>query len=172
MVAAGVLDSELIDRLPGFKKRMQWFIKNRKGLSKQITCMESQSENVFTLLAIPSKERLVNMIEVMIDESEFLSDFGIRSMSKCHDLNPFELNVDGQSYSVRYNPGESDSHLFGGNSNWRGPIWFPVNYLLIESLHQYHSFYGDGLKVECPKGSGNMMTVSYTHLTLPTNREV
>ena len=96
------------------------------------------------------------MIEVMIDESEFLSDFGIRSMSKCHDLNPFELNVDGQSYSVRYNPGESDSHLFGGNSNWRGPIWFPVNYLLIESLHQYHSFYGDGLKVECPKGSGNM----------------
>ncbi len=159
MVAVGVLDSELIDRLPGFKRRMEWFLENRKGLSKQITCMEKQSENVFTLLAIPSRERLVNMIEVMIDESEFLSDFGIRSMSKYHDLQPFVLNVDGQSYSVRYNPGESDSHLFGGNSNWRGPIWFPVNYLLIESLHQYYSFYGESLKVECPKGSGNMMNL-------------
>jgi hypothetical protein len=160
MVAVGVLDSKLIDRLPGFKKRMEWFIKNRKGLSKQISCMERrQSDDVFTLLAIPSRERLVTMIEVMIDESEFLSDFGVRSMSKIHDLQPFELNVDGQSYSVSYNPGESDSHLFGGNSNWRGPIWFPVNYLLIESLHQYHSFYGDELKVECPKGSGNMMNL-------------
>jgi len=156
MVAVGVLDSDLIDRLPGFKKRMEWFLENRKGLSKQITYMERQSENVFTLLAIPSKERLISMIEVMIDESEFLSDFGIRSMSKSHDLNPFELNVDGQSYSVRYNPAESDSYMFGGNSNWRGPIWFPVNYLLIESLHQYYSFYGDDLKVECPKGSGVM----------------
>lgn len=161
MVAVGVLDSELIDRLPGFKKRMQWFIKNRKSLSKQITCMESQSDskNVATMLAIPSRERLIRILEVMVDQSEFLSEFGIRSMSKYHELNPFELNVDGQHYSVAYTPGESDSHLFGGNSNWRGPIWFPVNYLIIESLHQYYAFYGDDLKVECPKGSGVMMNL-------------
>ena len=163
MAAVGVLDSELIDRLPGFKKRMQWFIKNRKGLAEQITCMDGKSDektdNVKTLLAIPSKERLIRILEAMVDESEFLSDFGIRSLSKVHEQQPFELNVDGQSYSVSYTPGESDSHLFGGNSNWRGPIWFPVNYLLIDSLHQYHSFYGDDLKIECPKGSGNMMNL-------------
>ncbi len=159
MVAVGVLDSELIDRLPGFKKRMQWFIKNRKALSKQITCMENQSEKVSTLLAIPSRERLINILEVLVDESEFLSAYGVRSMSKVHEKHPFELNVEGHSYSVGYTPGESDSHLFGGNSNWRGPIWFPVNYLLIEALHQYHAFYGDELKLECPKGSGNMMNL-------------
>jgi hypothetical protein len=111
------------------------------------------------LLAIPSRQRLEKILQVMVDESEFLSDYGVRSMSKVHELNPFELSVDGQNFSVAYTPGESDSHMFGGNSNWRGPIWFPVNYLLIESLHQYYSFYGDDFKIECPKGSGKMMNL-------------
>lgn len=159
MVAVGVLDSKLIDRLPGFKKRMLWFMENRKSLCEQITLTQQPSKDGLMLLAIPSRQRLMKILEVMVDESEFLSDHGIRSMSKVHQREPFELDVDGQSFSVAYTPGESDSHMFGGNSNWRGPIWFPVNYLLIESLHQYYAFYGDDLKVECPKGSGNMMNL-------------
>jgi hypothetical protein len=159
VAAVGVLDSNLIDRLPGFKKRLLWFMENRKSLCEQITCAPHPSSEGLMLLAIPSRQRLEKILQVMVDESEFLSDYGVRSMSKVHELNPFELSVDGQNFSVAYTPGESDSHMFGGNSNWRGPIWFPVNYLLIESLHQYYSFYGDDFKIECPKGSGKMMNL-------------
>ncbi|MEK7723608.1 MAG: glucosidase, partial [Acidobacteriota bacterium] len=105
------------------------------------------------------RERLERVLKVMLDENEFLSPFGIRALSRYHKDHPYILNVNGNEHRVDYEPAESSSGLFGGNSNWRGPIWFPVNYLLIESLQKFHHFYGDDLKVECPSGSGNMMNL-------------
>jgi len=159
IVAAGVLDVDLIDQLPGFKKRLMWFLRNRKELAGQITYMEKRDGIPKMLLAIPSRQRLERILKFVLDETEFLSEFGVRSLSKAHFKAPFELNVEGRQYSVAYNPGESDSGLFGGNSNWRGPIWFPVNFLIIEALEAYHDFYGDTFEVECPVGSGNQMNL-------------
>jgi hypothetical protein len=112
------------------------------------------------LLAIPSRKKLLRVLSVLFDETEFLSPFGIRSLSKRHLKEPYELSLRGTTHSVSYVPGESDSPMFGGNSNWRGPVWFPVNYLLIEALERYHTYYGDSFKVECPTGSGNWMTLA------------
>jgi hypothetical protein len=111
------------------------------------------------LLAIPSREKLERVLRVLLDESEFLSPFGIRSLSKRHEAQPFELTIHGQRHRIAYVAGESDSLMFGGNSNWRGPIWMPVNYLLVEALERYHAFYGDQLRVECPTGSGRLMNL-------------
>src|SRR5206468_9064389 len=111
------------------------------------------------LLAIPSRERLVRVLRYLLDEKEFLSPFGIRSLSKVHQDQPYVLHANGEEYRVAYVPGEANSGLFGGNSNWRGPIWFPVNYLLVEALERYHHFYGDTLQVECPTGSGHLMNL-------------
>jgi hypothetical protein len=151
-----VLDSHLIDRLPGFKKRMEWFLQNRKDLSAHISYLEADGHG-HRLLAVPSRERLVRVLRYVLDESEFLSPYGIRSLSKVHESRPFVLNVDGTEHRVNYTPGDSDSWLFGGNSNWRGPIWFPLNYLLVEALERYHHFYGDDLRLECPTGSGRYL---------------
>ena len=159
IVAQGVLDVDLIDQLPGFKKRLMWFLENRKELASQITYLEKRDDIPKMLLAIPSRKRLERIIGFLLDESEFLSEYGVRSLSKAHQKSPFELNVDGRAFSVAYNPGESDSGLFGGNSNWRGPIWFPVNFLIIEALESYHDFYGDTFEVECPIGSGQQMNL-------------
>jgi hypothetical protein len=112
------------------------------------------------LLAIPSQERLARVLRYALDESEFLSPFGLRSLSAVHGSRPFVLEFDQQTYRVGYEPGESQTTLFGGNSNWRGPVWFPLNYLLVEALQRYHYFYGDGFRVECPTGSGVMLTLS------------
>jgi hypothetical protein len=111
------------------------------------------------LLALPSRERLVRVLRYMLDEKELLSPFGVRSLSKAHDAKPYRLDFEGQEFSVDYEPGESKSWLFGGNSNWRGPVWMPVNYLLVEALQRYHHFYGDELRVECPTGSGTSMNL-------------
>ena len=159
IIAVGVLDIDLVDRLPGFKKRMVWFLENRKSLSNQITYLEKHGQKPKLCLAIPSKARLQALLRYMLDESEFLSDYGVRSMSKFHDANPYEVQLNGRAFRVQYKSGESDSGLFGGNSNWRGPVWFPTNWLLIEALDQYHEFYGESLTVECPVGSGNMMNL-------------
>ena len=154
LITVEILDGAVIDQLPGFRKRMQWFLTHRQDLAKQITCMEPHGEDRKLLLAIPSRERLLRLLRYLLDENEFLSPFGIRSLSRVHADNPFVLHSDGKEYRVGYVPGESDSYLFGGNSNWRGPIWFPVNYLIVEALERYHRFYGDALTVECPTGSG------------------
>jgi hypothetical protein len=159
LFAVEVLDSELIDRLPGFKKRMQWFLQNRKDLSSHISYLE-QDGHGHRLLAVPSKERLVRVLRYVLDENEFLSPYGVRSLSRVHRDRPFVLAVDGTEHRVAYTPGDSDSWLFGGNSNWRGPVWFPLNYLLVEALERYHHFYGDELQVECPTGSGQYMNLS------------
>jgi hypothetical protein len=161
MFACEVLERDIIDKLPGFSKRMQWFLKHRTDLSKHIAYMEASGTDRgdHYLLAIPSRERLTRMLKYVLDEKEFLAPNGLRSVSRIHLEHPFRLQADGQQLSVAYEPGESRTSLFGGNSNWRGPIWFPINYLAIEALERYHHFYGDDLKIECPVGSGNFMNL-------------
>jgi hypothetical protein len=158
LFAVEILENEVIDGLPGFKKRMEWFLQNRRDLAGHIAYMDG-GKGGHRLLAVPSKDRLTRVLRYVLDEKEFLSPHGVRSLSKVHLERPFVLDVDGQEHRVNYMPGDSDSWLFGGNSNWRGPVWFPLNYLLIEALERYHHFYGDSLKVECPTGSGNLMTL-------------
>jgi Glycosyl hydrolase family 63 C-terminal domain len=161
LFAVDVLEEDVIHRLPGFRKRMLWFLRNRGDLYHQVSMMEASGTEEYghRLLAIPTKERLQRVLKRMLDEREFLSPHGIRSLSKEYETKPFVLKVDGDTRTVNYDPGESTTHLFGGNSNWRGPVWFPVNYLLIESLERYYHFYGDDFKVECPVGSGVFMTL-------------
>ncbi len=157
LFTAEVIEHEVLERLPGFKKRMEWFLRNRSDLAANISYMQTMAGQTQHLLAIPSRERLIRSLAYMLDEREFLSPHGIRSLSKIHENEPFELEVHGQRHSVRYAPAESDTPIFGGNSNWRGPVWFPVNYLLVEALERYYRFYGDSLLVEFPTGSGNSM---------------
>ena len=162
LFAVEVLEEEALKQMPGFAKRLRWFLKNRSDLSRHISYMEgdgSAESHGHRLLAIPSKDRLLRVLRYVLDEQEFLSPYGIRSISKYHEAHPYVFRIGSDEYRVAYVPGESDTGLFGGNSNWRGPIWFPVNYLLIEALERYHHFYGDDLKVECPTGSGRLMTL-------------
>ncbi len=157
LIAVEVLNEERIKSLPGFYKRFNWFLKNRTDLSRHISYADNA--NKLRLLAIPSRKRLEKVLKYLLDEDEFLSPHGIRSLSKFHKKKPFTLHVHGEEHRVDYVPGESNTWLFGGNSNWRGPIWFPVNYILIEALERYHHYYRDDLKVECPTGSGNLMNL-------------
>ncbi len=161
LCAVTVLKQKTIDALPGFRKRMDWFLVNRPDLLKYITTRRVPGENNpgRCLLAIPSEKRLRDCLTYMLDSAEFLSDFGVRSLSKAHGNTPFVFEHHGQRHEVCYTPGESTSDMFGGNSNWRGPIWFPTNYLIIEALERYHYFYGDSLKLEYPTGSGKTATL-------------
>ena len=161
LLAVSVLDEDEVHRMPGFRRRLLWFLRNRGDLYHQISMMETTGfeDHTRRLLAIPSKERLQRVLARMLDEKEFLSPFGIRSLSAAYAKDPFVLQVDGTRRTVEYDPGESTTTLFGGNSNWRGPIWFPINYLLIEALEIYHHFYGAAFKVECPTGSGKFVTL-------------
>jgi Mannosylglycerate hydrolase MGH1-like glycoside hydrolase domain len=155
------LDDETIRRLPSFSRRMNWFLENRPDLARQISYMRSDDgeESHRRLLAIPSKERLERVLQYVLDENEFLSPFGLRSVSKVHEADPYVLESNGDRWTVTYEPGESTTRLFGGNSNWRGPIWFPLNFLFVEALERYYHFYGDTLQVEFPTGSGNVVTL-------------
>jgi hypothetical protein len=162
LFAVEVLEDDVIGRLPGFRKRMQWFLDNRKDLAQHISYLEVEGEkghHRHRLLAIPSRPRLERVLRYMLDENEFLSAYGIRSLSRYHKDHPYFCKNAGEDNRVAYVPGDSDSAMFGGNSNWRGPIWFPVNYLLIEALERYHHFYGDTLRVECPTGSSRIMNL-------------
>ena len=162
LIAVEVLEQEVIRRLPGFDKRMRWFLNNRGDLSQHISCVETIGEmhpHARHLLAIPSRPRLERVLRYLLDESEFLSLHGVRSVSRFHADHPYTYRAGDDVFRVEYDPAESTTGLFGGNSNWRGPIWFPVNYLLMEALERYHHFYGDTLKVECPTGSGHMMAL-------------
>jgi hypothetical protein len=162
LFAVEVLEDEVVERLPGFRKRMQWFLENRQDLAQHISYMveEGESGHGHRLLAIPSRARLERVLRYLLDENEFLSPYGIRSVSRYHKDHPYSCSTGGEETRVAYVPGESDTGMFGGNSNWRGPIWFPVNYLLIEALERYHHFYGDALRVECPTGSGRWMNLA------------
>ena len=153
LYAVETLDPGTVDALPGFKRRMQWFLENRPGLSEHIET-RSTDEGPQRFLSLVNRHRLTRVLRYMLDENEFLSPYGIRALSRYHRDHPYTLKVDGMEYRVDYEPAESSTGLFGGNSNWRGPIWFPVNFLLIESLQKFHFFLGDSYKVECPTGSG------------------
>ncbi|HEV3259415.1 MAG TPA: glucosidase [Gemmataceae bacterium] len=163
LFAAEVLEDEVIGQLPGFRKRLEWFLKHRADLARHLSYLEAAAEggerHGHRLLAIPSRERLERVLRYVLDENEFLSPHGVRSLSRFHKDQPYVCGVAGEQQRVAYVPGESDSGLFGGNSNWRGPVWFPVNFLLLEALERYHHFYGDDLQVECPTGSGRKMNL-------------
>ncbi len=154
--AVETLDPELVDHLPGFKRRMQWFIENRPELSERFET-EASEDGPRRFLSLVSRRRLTRVLRYMLDENEFFSPYGIRALSRFHRDHPYVLKADGMEYRVDYEPAESTTGLFGGNSNWRGPIWFPVNFLLIEALQKFHFFFGDRYKVECPTGSGQML---------------
>ncbi|MDB6094016.1 MAG: glucosidase [Verrucomicrobia bacterium] len=160
LFAVELIDEERMKRLPGFAKRTKWFLENRHDLASQISYLDQQGGRGQYLLAIPSRERLERVLRYVLDEAEFLSPHGIRSLSRVYQDHPFVLRAGESEWRVGYAPGESDSGLFGGNSNWRGPIWFPVNYLLIEALERYHQFYGDDLKMEFPTGSGRKLNLA------------
>ena len=158
LVAVENLEEEDLKQFKGFRSRMEWFLRYRQDLAKLIS-IDNKMGHTHRLLAVPTKERLARMLRYLLDEREFLSPYGIRSLSKIHLTEPYIFRADGMDYRVDYVPGEGNTHLFGGNSNWRGPIWFPINYLIVEALERYHHFYGDDFKVECPTGSGNVMNL-------------
>jgi hypothetical protein len=160
LYAVESLSPELLERFPSFKRRLEWFIDHRPDLTEGVACMRTPGNGGRRLFSIVSPDRLRRILGVMLDETEFLSSYGIRSVSAVHRDRPFELPVDGMVHGVRYEPAESSSALFGGNSNWRGPIWFPTNYLLIESLRRFHRYLGDGFTVELPSGSGKRTTLA------------
>jgi len=161
LLAVETLEADLVEMLPDFKRRMIWFFENRSYLrdSGDLACVKAPGQQSRRLLSIVNRERIQRVLQLMLDKNEFLSDFGIRSVSKYHKDHPYSFYVDGQAHTISYQPAESESGLFGGNSNWRGPIWFPINYLLIESLQKFNHYYGDSLKVECPTGSGQLLTL-------------
>jgi hypothetical protein len=160
LFAVGTIEPEMLDRLPHFKRRLEWFIANRPDLTGNVACMRTPGMGERRLLAVAYRERLESVLRIMLDESEFLSPHGIRAVSRRHKDQPYILRVNGDEHRVDYEPAESTSGLFGGNSNWRGPVWFPVNYLIIESLRRFHHYHGDDLKVECPTGSGTWMNLN------------
>ncbi len=156
--AVEVLEEEELQKLPEFNKRLEWFMKNQPGLAQHILCRNDQDPGRGKLLlAVPGKARLERVLKVLFDEKEFLSPYGIRALSKFHEDHPFILDLEGTRNQVNYEPGESTCGIFGGNSNWRGPVWLPLNFLLVECLERYHHFYGDSFKIECPTGSGKWM---------------
>lgn len=179
LFAAEILEQEVIDKLPGFSKRLKWFVKYRFDLAQNISYRKIHTADgtcVRRLLAIPTRERLERVLKYVLDENEFLSPYGIRSLSRAYYKKPYHLRFDDSEYCIDYEPAESRTGMFGGNSNWRGPIWMPMNYLLIEALERYHHYWGDDFQVEFPTGSGNLMNLEQiaheiarrlTHLFLP-----
>jgi Glycosyl hydrolase family 63 C-terminal domain len=154
LLAVETLEQDIVDKLPGFKRRMQWFIDNHPDVANHIEVAEVAGQGTRRLLSLVNREQLGSVARYLLDESEFFSPYGIRAISRFHKDNPYVMSVNGSDHRVDYEPAESSTGLFGGNSNWRGPIWFPINFLLIESLQKFHYFYGDGLSVELPTGSG------------------
>ncbi len=154
MFAVEVIDDELLEKLPNFKKRMDWMLENRKDLASLVSHWEVKGQDSKHLLSLLRGHRLKRLLNRMLDPEEFLSDFGIRALSKVYEEHPFTLNLNGTEHTVKYTPAESDSGLFGGNSNWRGPIWFPINFLIIESLQRFYFYYSPDFKIECPTNSG------------------
>jgi hypothetical protein len=160
LFAVQTLEPDLLDRLPNFKRRLEWFVENRPDLTSNVACMRSPGNRERRLLSIVDADKLRNALRYMLDENEFLSPHGIRALSRFHKEHPYVLHVNGTEHRVDYQPAESKTSLFGGNSNWRGPIWFPLNFLLVESLQKFHHYFGQDFQVEFPTGSGRMLTLA------------
>ena len=159
LFAVETLESEIVDRLPGFKRRMQWFIEHRPELSNHIETETTPNSQVRRFLSLVNRRQLRRVLKYMLDEQEFLSPHGIRALSRFHQDHPYVLHMNGMERRVDYEPADSTTGMFGGNANWRGPVWFPVNFLLIESLQKFHHYLSDDFLVECPTGSGKMLTL-------------
>ena len=161
LYAICLLHKEDVERLPGFMKRLRWFLANKPELARHVSDVETEDPSLAgsKFVALVPKERLLRILTRLLDETAFLSDHGVRGLSQYHRDHPYQVEVGGKALVVKYVPGEGDSGMFGGNSNWRGPVWFPMNILLLNALERYHVAYGDSLKVECPTGSGNMLTL-------------
>ena len=159
LFAVETVEEKWLDHLPDLKKRTDWFLKNRADLTDDIACMQQPGRENRRLLSIVTKEKLRSVLRYMLSENEFLSDYGIRALSRFHKANPYCFEIEGNKYEVSYEPAESTTGMFGGNSNWRGPVWFPMNYLLIESLQKFDFYFGDAFKIEFPTGSGKTLTL-------------
>jgi hypothetical protein len=159
LFAVQIMEPDLLDAMPGFKRRLEWFIEHRRDLTENMACMKTAGNKARRLFSIADRDQLERILQVMLDEDEFLSPHGVRALSRYHKENPYMLDAAGVNHQVDYEPGESTSALFGGNSNWRGPVWFPVNYLLVQALRRFHEYYHNTLRVECPKGSGRLMNL-------------
>jgi hypothetical protein len=159
LFAVDTLEPSAMERYPAFVKRMRWFIENRPELAQHLAGIDDQGAGGRRLLSIVGRTKLVRILSRVLDENEFLSPYGVRALSRAHKDHPYVAHIGGTERRVDYEPAESSTGLFGGNSNWRGPVWFPVNYLLIESLQKFYHYYGDDLRVECPTGSGRMMNL-------------
>jgi hypothetical protein len=172
LFAVETLEPELLEKLPGFRKRLEWFLSHRPDLANLVSRWQSPGRGERRLLSLLRGHRMKKLLRRMLDETEFLSDYGVRALSRAHLAEPYVFKADHSDISVRYAPGESESRQFGGNSNWRGPIWFPVNFLIIESLQKFHHYYGNDFKVECPTGSGRSRTLDAvaTELSLRLSR--
>src|SRR5712672_4623816 len=153
------LEPETIARMPGFQRRMQWFLDNMPDFASHVDASQTSANGPRRLLSLVDRNQLVRILGYMVDKEEFYSSHGIRALSKFHAAHPYILAVNGSEHRVDYEPAESQSGVFGGNSNWRGPVWFPTNFLMIESLQKFHHYYGDGFRVECPSGSGQQMSL-------------
>lgn len=159
LFAVETVEAKWLENLPGFKERMEWFLINRPDLTRDIECIQRPGREDRRLLALVNRDRLKRVLEYMLSEAEFLADYGVRALSRYHKDHPFSIQLDGKTYTVGYEPAESTSGMFGGNSNWRGPVWFPVNFLLIEALQKFDFYFGADFKVEFPTGSGKLMTL-------------
>jgi hypothetical protein len=157
LLAVETIQPQLIDALPGFRSRLEWYLAHRPDLCSLVSRWHEPGTGERRLVALTRGHRMKCLLRRMLDPEEFLSDYGVRSLSKYHQKHPYSLTVRGEEKVVSYEPAESETAIFGGNSNWRGPIWFPINYLLIESLQQFHHYYGDDFKVECPTRSGQFL---------------
>ena len=159
LCAVTVMPAEIVDRYPAEMARLREFLDRHPDLVANMTSPSAPGVNGRRMLSVLTEPKLRRVLARMLDEGEFLSPHGIRSLSRAHLDAPFHLTVDGQEFRVAYEPAESGSGMFGGNSNWRGPVWFPVNVLIIRALLQYYTYYGDDFRVECPTGSGRQMTL-------------
>jgi Glycosyl hydrolase family 63 C-terminal domain len=161
LLAVETIEPELLDAMPGFKERLEWYLENRPDLASLISRWHEPGAGDRRLISLTRGHRMKCLLRRMLHPDEFLSDYGVRSLSKFHSANPYVLQTDdGAQRVVRYDPAESQTNIFGGNSNWRGPVWMPINYLLIESLQKFHHYYGDDFKVECPTGSGRYLALN------------
>jgi hypothetical protein len=159
LFAVETLEPEFLNSTPEFKERLEWFFKNRPEMTELVSRWQKPGMGERRLLSLLRGHRFKCLLRRMLDETEFLSPYGIRALSKSHEKNPYVFWADGEPFTVNYQPAEADTGLFGGNSNWRGPIWFPINFLIIESLQKFYHYYGPEFKIECPTGSGIYMTI-------------
>jgi hypothetical protein len=171
LLAVETIEPDVLEQLPNFRARLEWFLENRPDLAGLVSRWHEPGAGDRRLMALVRGHRMKRLLSRMLDPNEFLSEHGVRGLSKFHQANPYVLHLNGSEHSIDYEPAESSTWLFGGNSNWRGPVWLPINFLLIEALQKFHHYYSDDFLVECPTGSGQMQTLWSISQTLAERLE-